>query len=172
MRKNIVTQFLISIRFYFWAIVFFREIAWLRMRGKYVKASEIIPSAPDEQWLEEGEVKITPKPPKGEAMANKAKLGMSQIPEKYRKHFVWGITISIFFFLFGVGNFIYWASVIIKAYPIIGKTLLYGLLTYILYRIGKYEYYYFKEKKYDTFLSVIKITWEEAKEKSQLKFQI
>lgn len=171
MNKVNIFQYLFrKSRFYFFAVLFFIQILWLRIRGKYVKY-EVLPSSPDEQWLEEGEVKITPKPPQAKAMANKAKLGLSQVPEKYRTHVIVGISILVFFQLFGIGNFIYWLTLIIKAYHFVGWILLYALTICILYLIIKYEYYYFQQRRYEKVINIIKLSWEEAKQKSILKFQ-
>lgn len=166
MKKNLFNYYF---KFYFFAVLFFIEGVWLRSTGKYVAPS--VPALPDENWLEEGEVKVSVKPPQAEALANKANLGLSQVPEKYRKYVVWGIILLVFFLLFGIVNFIYWSAVIIKAYPTVGWILLYSLCAYILYRIGKSIYKYFSEKKYHKLLTLIKIIWSEAKQKAEIKFQ-
>lgn len=170
MRQNIFLDILIKSRFYFFVILYFIEGIWNKIIGK----KKIIPAPlpPDgEQWLEEGEVRITPKTSPMDAMAHKASFGLSQIPKEWRTGIICAIVTMIFFLLFGIGNFIYWAVIIIRAYPIVGYALVTGIIIFILYLIGRYIYLYFKYKKYQKITSAITVIWNEAKVKAELKFK-
>lgn len=167
MRRNIIIEFFITVRLYFFTILFFIEGCWLRIRKKDVKIIVLLPEEGD--WLEESEAKVTPKPSQADAITNKAKFGLSQIPKEHRWKAIIGIGLSIFFFLFGIVDFIIRLTALINAYPIVGWILLDLLCAFILFRITRGIYKYFADYK---IIPEIKIIWDEAKNKAELKFKI
>lgn len=147
-------------------ILFFTEGVWLRIRNK--KPALVSTGI---NLLEEGEVKLTPKPSQADAMANKAKFGINQVPKEHRGKAIAGIVTTIFFMIFGIVDFIRLSVLLINAYPIIGWILLSALLAFILYRISKSIYWYFVDRRHMKISSLIKTIWNEAKIKAELKFQ-
>ena len=170
MRYKLFMQPILKLRYSFFIILFFIEGIWNRTKKKKEVPVCLLPTDGDEQWLEEGEVKISAKPAKSDILGNQAKFGWSQIPKPYRKTVAWCASILIFFLLFGIVNFIWQAIFIIQDYPIIGWGLLDAICAYILFRIGKKIYKYFKEKKYSPYIIEVKIMWEEATLKSLKKY--
>lgn len=173
MRRNMFMDFFVIVRLYFFTVLFFIEGLWIRIRNKKPKENFVTITEPEGvEWLEEGEVKMTPKPSQADAMANKVKFGLSQVPKEHRWKVVLGISLSIFFFLFGIIDFIIRLTALINAHPIVGWVLLDLLCGCILFIIARGVYKYFKEKRYYKITSVIKIIWAEAKNKAELKFTI
>lgn len=153
------------IQFYFWAVLFFIE-------GLYFLIKKPKPTAQpstEVNLLDDEEAKLAKKPSSAEAMANKARLGIAYLPKKDRKKIIIGIMLMVFFLLFGIANFIYWNTVIIKKYNIVGWVLLSGILTYLFYLFFISAHSYLKNKKYMPFIFTIQVTWYNAKNKSGMK---
>lgn len=161
----------IGIRFYFFAVLFFIQGIWNKIFNSTTYITPQENASGEINLLNDGEINTTPKPSSIDAIGNKAKAGFSQIPEEHKGKLVWIVTVIVFFLLFGIANFIYWAYVIIKAYQIVGWFLIGITCSFISYKISKGVYKWFKEKRYLALALSISIIWEEAKLKSQLKFQ-
>lgn len=170
MKYKYILQPLLKARYYFFAYLFFIEGIWLRIRKKDEPLPSLIPIDGDEQWIEEEEIKVSPKPAQSDVVGNQAKLAWSQIPKQYRKTVAWSGSILLFFLLFGIIDFICRATVLINSYPIIGWILLDGLCAYVTFVISKRIYRYFKDEKYYPYVLNLKITWEEAKIKAVKKY--
>lgn len=163
------TKLHIILRFYFWATLYFIEGVWLRITGNTPKP--IAQPSTGINLLDDGEAKLTPKPSQADALAHKAKFGMNQIPEEHKGKIIIGVILLIFFLFFGIVDFIIRLVTLIITYHIVGWIILYSLTTFIVYKVGKSIYKYFKEKRYKTTAIVIGVIWSEAKQKANLKFK-
>lgn len=172
MKDILLLSFTIKGRFYIFTLLFFIKGIWIHNTQKKQKPILEVLNDTSEEWIEEGESKLSPKPAQADAMANKLKAGLSQIPEKYRSYFIFGVLAFAFFFLFGIVNFIYWSVIVIMAYNTIGWVLLNITCGYVFFKAGKGMYKYFKEKKYYSYIIIIKIIWGQAVIKSLERYSL
>lgn len=168
MKDNWFNRTMYWLVFHFWVIVYFLEGSWKRIWGLKEWQPPVVSTGVN--LLDDGEVNLTPKPSASDALANKAKFGVNNIPEEYKKTIMWVITAIVFFCLFGVVDFVIRMIQLIKAYPVIGYALLIILIAYITYRISKSVYLYFKNNKHKRFIPSIKELWALAILRTQIRY--
>ena len=90
MKRNNIVYYT---QFYFYSILFFIEGLIYPTK----KPEPVVPVPASINLLDEQEGKVLDKPSEAEAMANKAKLGFSAIPQKYKKKLLILVPLTVFF---------------------------------------------------------------------------
>lgn len=151
-----ILLYFLSVIFFLWTItkniIYVLQAAWRKIRPKK-KAKPVAAEGEVILFEDEGNETITPPPSSAQVWGNRAKAGFSQIPKEDVPKLVLLTLLVLFFELFGIYNFIYWATV----YTWLGwfeLTVAGGITVWAIRKVHK-----------KVFIPI----WEDAKKKSTQK---